>query len=185
MRQFLRPILQVATAVKTTFNAGVFAAACLCSGGAFAADTPTREHLAPAGWEDSYHGLHYTPVLKVGDRVIVSGIPALQGETDEDKIRWMFAQLKLHLEQAGATLEDVVELTSFHVAGDHADFRRKIEPMLKVHREMFRDHYPAWTAVGTTALFSANAPVELRAEAIIGSGKVPKANIAKPAAATD
>jgi arsenate reductase (thioredoxin) len=61
---------------------------------------PAREHLAPPGWEDSYHGLHYTPVLKVGDRVIVSGIPAIEGETDEDKIRWMFAQLKLHLEQA-------------------------------------------------------------------------------------
>ena len=96
-------------------------------------------------------------MLKLGDRVIVSGIPALRGETDEDKIRWMFAQLKLHLEQAGATLADVVELNSFHVATDHADFRRKMEPMLKVHREVFRDHYPAWTAVGTTALFSVDA----------------------------
>ena len=154
----------------------------LCAG---AADAPRREHLAPAGWEDSYHELHYTPVLKLGDRVIVSGIPALRGETDEDKIRWMFAQLKLHLEQAGATLADVVELNSFHVATDHADFRRKMEPMLKVHREVFRDHYPAWTAVGTTALFSADAPVELRAEAIIGSGRAAQAKIvaSKPAAA--
>ena len=25
--------------------------------------TPTREHLAPEGWEDSYHDLHYTPVV--------------------------------------------------------------------------------------------------------------------------
>ena len=179
----MHPILQVDTGVKTTFKAGLFAAACLCSGAAFAGEAPTREHLAPAGWEDSYHGLHYTPALKVGNRVIVSGIPAVQGNTDEDKIRWMFAQLKLHLEQAGATLGDVVELSSFHVATDHADFRRKIEPMLKVHREVFRDHYPAWTAVGTTALFSANAPVELRAEAIIGSGKAPKAQIPMPAPA--
>lgn len=138
---------------------------------------PTREHLAPSGWEESYTDLHYTPVLKIGNRVIVSGIPATNGDSDEAKIRWMFAQLKAHLEQAGATLEDVVEITSYHVATDNADFRRKIEPMLKVHREVFRDHYPAWTAVGTTALFSANAPVELRAEAIIGSGKAPKSMI--------
>lgn len=144
----------------------------------FAQDAaPTREHLAPNGWEDSYNDLHYTPVLKIGNRVIVSGIPATNGDTDEAKIRWMFAQLKAHLEKAGATLEDVVEITSYHVATDNADFRRRIEPMLKVHREVFRDHYPAWTAVGTTALFSANAPVELRAEAIIGSGKAPKAMI--------
>lgn len=159
---------------------------CLCCTVAHAAtpDTaPTREHLAPKGWEDSYHGLHYSPVVKLGDRVIVSGIPAAVGATDEDKIRWMFAELKKHLEAAGATLEDVVELTSFHVSTDHADFRKKVEPMLKVHHEVFRDHYPAWTAVGTTALFSANAPVELRAEAIIGSGKAAKADIPKPAPA--
>lgn len=142
---------------------------------------PTREHLAPEGWEDSYYGLHYSPVVKIGDRVIVSGIPAGgPGKTDEEKIRWMFAQLKAHLEKAGATLEDVVEITSFHVATDHADFRKKVEPMLKVHHEVFRDHYPAWTAVGTTALFSKNAPVEMRAEAIIGSGKSAWADIPKP-----
>lgn len=144
---------------------------------------PSREHLAPSGWEDSYHDLHYTPVLKIGNRVIVSGIPAANGETDEDKIRWMFAQLKAHLEIAGATLEDVVEITSYHVSTDNADFRSKIEPMLKVHREVFRDHYPAWTAVGTTALFSGNAPVEMRAEAMIGSGKTAKSAIQKPAKA--
>lgn len=145
---------------------------------------PSREHLAPAGWEGSYYDTHYSPVVKIGDRVIVSGIPAGgPGKTDEEKIRWMFAQLKAHLEKAGATLEDVVEITSFHVSADHADFRKKVEPMLKVHREVFRDHYPAWTAVGTTALFSRDAPVEMRAEAIIGSGKTAKADIPKPAPA--
>lgn len=151
----------------------------LCTG-AVSAQTPTREHLAPSGWEDSYHGLHYTSVVKIGDRVIVSGIPASQGETDEAKIRWAFEQLKAHLESAGATLADVVELTSFHVARDHAEFKTKIEPVLKVHREFFKDHYPAWTAVGTTALFSATAPMEIRAEAVIGSGRAPKADIPKP-----
>jgi enamine deaminase RidA (YjgF/YER057c/UK114 family) len=142
--------------------------------------TPTREHLAPEGWEGSYHGLHYTPVLKIGDRVIVSGIPASVGETDADKIRWMFRQLEAHLARAGATLADVVELQSFHVARDHAEFRQKLEPMLEVHREVFRDHYPAWTAVATPALYAPEAPVELRAEAVIGSGRAPKADIPAP-----
>ena len=146
-----------------------------------AAENASREHLAPAGWEGSYHQLHYTPVVKIGDRVIVSGIPAAEGDTDEAKIRWMFEQLKLHLESAGASMDDVVELTSFHVSTDHEDFRRRVEPVLKVHREFFKDHYPAWTAVGTTALFSSDAPVEMRAEAIIGSGRRPQARIAKPA----
>lgn len=157
----------------------------LASGAVAAQEAPTREHLAPEGWEGSYHELHYTPVLKIGDRVIVSGIPASVGETDEDKIRWMFRQLEAHLTRAGATLADVVELQSFHVAGDHAEFRRRLEPMLKVHREVFRDHYPAWTAVATPALYSADAPVELRAEAIIGSGRAPNADIPAAAPAAD
>ena len=148
---------------------------------AFAAETIQREHLAPAGWEGSYHQLHYSPVVRIGDRVIVSGIPALEGDTEEAKIRWMFGQLKLHLETAGAGMEDVVELTSFHVASNHDEFRKRMGPVLKVHREFFKNHYPAWTAVGTTALFSADAPMELRAEAVIGSGRGAKAEIAKPA----
>src|SRR5688572_31619267 len=95
-----------------------------------AQQAPTREHLAPAGWEGSYHGLHYTPVLRIGDRVIVSGIPASEGDTDEAKIRWAFQQLQAHLEKAGATMADVVELQSFHVARDHAEFRKRVEPVL-------------------------------------------------------
>lgn len=162
--------------IASVLVAGLLGSACLAA----AAQSPTREHLAPAGWEGSYHDFHYTPVLKIGNRVIVSGIPAAVGDTDEDKIRWMFAELKAHLETAGATMQDVVELTSFHVAADHAEFRKKLEPMIKVHREVFADHYPAWTAVGTTALYSSGAPVELRAEAIIGSGKSPQSRIPEP-----
>ncbi len=157
----------------------------LAVAGAASAQAPTREHFAPAGWEDSYHGLHYTPVVKVGDRVIVSGIPASQGDTDEAKARWMFEQLKAHLEKAGATLADVIELESFHVAKDHAEFRQRIEPVLRVHREFFKDHYPAWTAVATSALYSAGASMELRAEAVIGSGKAPKADIPTPPASPE
>lgn len=154
-----------------------------CSGAAFAqsAPAPSREHFAPKGWEGSYHGLHYSPVVKVGDRVIVSGIPAMEGADDEARARWVFEQLEAHLRSAGASLADVVELQSFHVATDHAEFRRRMDPVLKVHREFFKDHYPAWTAVATPGLFSKDASFELRAEAVLGSGSRPKAEIAKPA----
>lgn len=151
------------------------------AGAAFAQQAPSREHLAPTGLERSYHEYHYTPVLKVGDRVIVSGIPAVVGKTEEEKIRWAFHELQRHLEAAGATLADVVELNSFHLASNKADFDARIAPVLKVHKEFFTDHYPAWTAVGTTALLAPGAPMELRAEAIIGSGRAPRAEIPIPA----
>jgi enamine deaminase RidA (YjgF/YER057c/UK114 family) len=149
---------------------------------AHAAEPPVREHHAPPGWEGSYHAIHYTPVLRIGDRVIVSGIPAIEGDTDEEKIRWLFQQLQAHLEKAGATLEDVVELNSFHLARDHAEFRNQMDVVVKVHREFFKDRYPAWTAVGTTALYSPGAPMELRAEAVIGSGRTARVDIPAPPA---
>ena len=54
------------------------------------AATPTREHFAPRGMERSYHDYHYSPVVKVGDMVIVSGIPAGPGKTYEEQIRGLF-----------------------------------------------------------------------------------------------
>lgn len=142
----------------------------------------SREHYAPAGWEGSYHRFHYTPTLKVGEMVIVSGIPAAVGDTYEAKVRWQFEQLKAHLQAAGATLADVVELTSFHVEPrDTAAFKAEFAIYARIHHEYFPDHYPAWSAVGTTALLAEGAPVELRAVAIIGSGRKPKAEIAAPA----
>ncbi|UHQ23312.1 hypothetical protein LVB77_00945 [Lysobacter sp. 5GHs7-4] len=159
---------------------GAAATAASAAPAANASAEPTREHLAPAGWESSYHDIHYTPVLRIGDRVIVSGIPSRAGPDEEANIRWAFQQLEAHLKRAGASLEDVIELNSFHVAQNHEEFRRVVEPVLKVHREFFKDHYPAWTAVGTTALFSKGASMEIRAEAVIGSGRRARADIARP-----
>lgn len=174
MRIRLRSLLPLAVLCAVAASAGAAPPA--------PSSAPSREHFAPEGWEDSYHDLHYSPVVKIGDRVIVSGIPASQGADDEAKARWLFQQLEAHLRSAGASMDDVVELQSFHVAQDNEEFLRRVKPVLKVHREFFKDHYPAWTAVATPALFSKGASFEMRAEAIIGSGKRAKAEIAKPKA---
>lgn len=160
---------------------GLLFALFLCAGCA-SAQTPTREHFAPSGWERAYHDSKYSPVVKVGDTVIVSGIPAAKGETYEAKIRWMFEQLERHLAEAGATTADVVEVTSFHVTQDAATFKKDMETFAKVSTGYFRSHYPAWTAVATPALLSKDAPLELRAVAIIGSGQRPKSHIVAPPA---
>ena len=144
---------------------------------------PSREHLAPKGMEAAYHNWHYTPVLKVGDTVIVSGIPASRGESYEEKIRHMFEALRDHLATAGATMADVVELTSFHTGPtDAASFQAEFARLAPIHKAYFPDHYPAWSAVGTTALLAPGAVLEMRAVAVIGSGKNPRAEIAQPAA---
>jgi enamine deaminase RidA (YjgF/YER057c/UK114 family) len=145
------------------------------------ATAPSRQHLAPRGMEGSYHYVHYSPVVRIGDMVIVSGIPAAGGDTYEAKVRSMFEQLKLHLEVAGASLADVVELTSFHAeATDAASFGAEFARFAPIHHEFFPENYPAWSAVGTTALLQPGAPVELRALAIVGSGRDPRVEIPQP-----
>lgn len=143
--------------------------------------SPTREHLAAPGHEAAYHEWHYSPVVKVGDTVTVSGIPAAGPGTYEEKVRRMFVALGRELEQAGASYADVVELTSFHVGPtDPTSFQAEFARFAPIHHEFFPAHYPAWTAVGTTALLAPGAVVELRAVAVIGSGKAPRLSVPLP-----
>lgn len=151
------------------------------AGAAHGAEPPTREHFAPRGMEASYHDWHYSPVVKVGDQVIVSGIPAARGDSYEARVRGMFKALEAHLATAGATLADVVEITTFHAGpGDSAAFQAEFARFAPIHHEFFPDHYPAWSAVAVSALLQSGAPVEMRAVAVIGSGRRPRADIAAP-----
>jgi len=155
---------------------------CLAAPVIHAQDAPTREHFAPPGNEAAYHDWHYTPVVKVGDMVIVSGIPAAGPGTYEEKVRRMFEALGKQLAQAGATYADVVELTTFHTGPtDPQGFQAEFARFAPIHHAFFPTHYPAWSAVGTSALLAPGAVVEMRAVAMIGSGRAPKADIPKPA----
>jgi enamine deaminase RidA (YjgF/YER057c/UK114 family) len=76
-------------------------------------------------------------------------------------------RLKRTLASAGAKLEDVVELLSFHAtARDSEGFQKEFAVFQKVHHEYFPSGYPAWTAVGTTALLTPGAVVEMRVVAV-------------------
>ena len=133
---------------------------------------PSRTVVIPKGWESAYDKFHYAPALRVGDTVIVSGIPAMRGNTYEEKIRNLFLDLQNTLEAAGASMDDVVELTSFHAhVKDTESFNAEFERLRPVYDEFFKNGFPAWSAVGTTALLAKDAPVELRAVAVVGSGR--------------
>jgi enamine deaminase RidA (YjgF/YER057c/UK114 family) len=70
------------------------------------------------------------------------------------------------LAETGASLEDVVELTTFHI-----DLRGEMEQFAQVKDEYLLRNYPAWTAVGVTQLALPELRVEIRAVAIAGSSK--------------
>lgn len=129
-----------------------------------------REIHVPAGWEGAYD-FGYAPVVRVGNRVIISGVPNAGSGSYEERTRGMYQRARELLAAAGATFEDVVEVNTFHRASaDTPAFRAEFDRYMPIHKEFFGDHRPAWTAVGTSVLLSGSADVEMRLEAVAGSG---------------
>jgi len=145
----------------------LFTASC-----AFSPAAPPRIVYVPNAIEASAHDeWHYAPVVRTGDLVVLSGIPAGKGATDEEKVQNMFARAQRLLAAAGATFDDVVEITTFHTAPTHDEFERAFAAVSKVHATVFRPPYPAWTAIGNAALLNKDAILEMRMVAVVGSGK--------------
>lgn len=129
-----------------------------------------RQLIIPPGTQALYDAFHFSPATRVGDIIWVSGQVGLDAEMKpaegmEAQARLAFGYLKYILEEAGATLADVVELTTFHTA-----LQRDVEAFAKVKDEFFPDSYPSWTAVGLTELALPGLCIEIRAVAVAGSG---------------
>lgn len=136
------------------------------------ATAPGKTVVIPPGADRAYDDYHYAPAVRVGDTVIVSGIPSGPGATYDEQVKTLFERLKRTLEAAGASLADVVEITTYHAkVTDSASFQQEFERFLAVHQVYFPEGYPAWTAVGTTALLAPGAAVEMKVVAVVGSGK--------------
>ncbi|MBN3787972.1 RidA family protein [Burkholderia sp. Ac-20353] len=131
-----------------------------------------RQSIVPPeflAWHDTYH---FTPATRVGDTIWVSGQVGVDaqmkiGEDVQAQTRIAFESLKTILAAAGATLADVVELTTFHT-----NLQADIELFSAVKDEYFPSRFPAWTAVGVTQLALPELCVEIRAMAVAGSGRV-------------
>lgn len=127
--------------------------------------------VATPGDARAHDEWHYAPVTRAGRLVVVSGIAAARGDTYEEKIRHMFDRAKAELEAAGARLEDVVEISTFHVSPTHDAFVAEFAAFEKIHAEYFHPPYPSWTAIGNAALLAPGAVVEMRLVAVVGSGQ--------------
>src|SRR5262245_19253118 len=120
--------------------------------------------------EETYRAWHFAEASRVGTFVWVSGqrgFDARDQISDDpvEQARVTFQNLEEVLHRAGASVDDIVSLTSYHV--DMAD----IEGFRDVKDELFREPYPAWTVVGVRALAEPRMKVEVSAVAVIGSGR--------------
>ncbi len=126
-----------------------------------------KELINPPGSEKTYERFQFSQAVKAGNTLYVSGQVgrAPDGNIPDDiegQTRNALGNLKNVIEHAGGTLEDVVELHTFHTdMGEMAG-------MMKVKSEFFPGDYPAWTAIGCTALAAPQFKLEVKAIAVIG-----------------
>nr|WP_198981904.1 RidA family protein [Herbaspirillum sp. ASV7] len=113
---------------------------------------PERKAIIPKGMEEVYDKIGYAPGLRVGNTIYVSGqigrdLSMQLVEGREAQIVQAFENLKLILETAGATMADVVDLTTFHTD------MRDLPLFMKVRNRYFASHpLPPWTAIGAHML---------------------------------
>jgi enamine deaminase RidA (YjgF/YER057c/UK114 family) len=104
--------------------------------------------------------LHGAAATLDGGPVPISGLRAVR-EPDA-QFATAFEALEEILAAAGATLADVVEITSYHV-----EIGRHMETFMRVKERYLGEPYPAWTAIGVSELVVPGGLVELKATAFI------------------
>jgi len=112
-----------------------------------------RNAIFPANRHALYAEHGYSAAIKSGDLLFVSGQvgsrPDGSPEPDfEAQVRLAFANLEATLKAGGCTLDDIVDVTTFHT-----DPENQFGTIMKVKAEVFPEApYPNWTAIGVNWL---------------------------------
>jgi enamine deaminase RidA (YjgF/YER057c/UK114 family) len=130
-----------------------------------------KQLIIPDAMRRAYDVMHFAPGVKVGDTVYVSGQAGITAdgkvaETLEEQLHLCFQKIQLVLEAAGGTLDDIVELESFHVGDMVAD----TATIFRVKDVYLTHDYPAWSSFAVAGLALPGLLVEIKAIAVIGSG---------------
>lgn len=125
--------------------------------------------INPLGTEQGYDEWQMSDAVRVGDTIWISGKVGINqsGSIEkgvEQQSRKAFQRIQDSLAQVGATLDDIVELVTYHVS------MRDLDEFMQVKSEFIRRDFPAWTAVGVTELYVPEALLEIKATAVIGCG---------------
>ena len=111
-----------------------------------------KDVVIPKEMEGSYKQLHFAPAVRDGDRLYCAGqVGTGDGGRVVEEPEAQFVQalenVKTVLEEAGATLDDIIDITTYHVG-----FRKHIAKFAEVKDRYISEPYPAWTAIGVTEL---------------------------------
>ncbi len=127
------------------------------------------QRVIPASMKAFYDTYHFAPAVIDGGHVRCSGMIGFGADgkvpaDPEAQFTQAFENLKDLLTEAGASLSDITEMTTFHVG-----LSRHLSTFTKVKDRFVQDPYPAWTAIGTPELALPGALVEIRVTARLPS----------------
>jgi enamine deaminase RidA (YjgF/YER057c/UK114 family) len=111
------------------------------------------EVVSPANPDALYEKYRYSPAVRSGDLLFVSGQvgsrPDGSPEPDfEAQVRRAFANLEATLAAAGCTLADIVDFTTFNTNPE-----KQMGVVISVKNEKFPEApYPNWTSIGVNRL---------------------------------
>ncbi len=127
-----------------------------------------RTSIVPPDMQNLHERFHYSPGVKAGNLLFVSGqvgrdenLQVVQGK--EAQFAQAFENVKKVLAAAGATFDEVVEMVTYHT--DMKDLELFIQ--VRDRYVTNRDRYPAWTAIGTTALAMPGLLAEIKCTAVL------------------
>lgn len=122
----------------------------------------SMQSIVPEGQQSTYDTSHFSPAVIDGDRIYISGVIGTDdnGRVPDDpatQFRCAFEGVKTVLQAAGADLSSIVEMTTYHV-----DLHDHLGTFFAVKDEYIKEPYPAWTAIGVSALARRKGLVEIR-----------------------
>lgn len=127
-----------------------------------------RSSIVPLEMQNLHDRFRYSPGVRAGDLLFIAG----QVGRDEDlnvvvgkeaQFTQAFENVKKVLAAAGATMDDVVDMVSYHT--DMGDL-----PLFIQVRDRYvtnTERYPAWTALGVTALAMPGLIAEIKCTALL------------------
>jgi enamine deaminase RidA (YjgF/YER057c/UK114 family) len=121
-----------------------------------------KKAISPPAFAHYPEEWHFSPLIDTGDFVFISGVTSCRPDNTvasgpETQFRDTFNFVRLHLDAANLSFDDIVEMTTYHV-----DLRRHLAAFMRVKDEFISPPYPAWTAIGVSELITEGVLIEIR-----------------------
>lgn len=127
--------------------------------------TPVAQFFIPPGTEFASELFGYSQAVRVGPWITVSAAPGFDiqkrgfPEAYADQVRAAFTNLQLVIEASGASMNDVIEITTYQLDMD------KFNETVDGKNAVFGAHRPTWTAVGVKSLPLPSMQIQVSARA--------------------